>query len=195
MNLQRAQAHRTLDDQLPVMSAKRAFWKGIRLAHFRFRSGEIPEHYSAEHLIVLSLGESCNGEIRTATGFQTRAGSKGNICVIPAGQSYSARLVGESEHLAMFLDPSLVLRAASESRITPSSKVEVIERCAPNDPVINGVGMALLAELESERLGVVSMRNRSRMYWQFICSGITRPASNKIGAWLAECPVRSCSWF
>ena len=53
----------------------------------------------------------------------------------------------------MFLDPSLVLRAASESRVTPSSKVEVIESCAPSDPVINSIGMALLAELESERLG------------------------------------------
>lgn len=153
MNLQSAQAQQTSRDQSPVMSARRASWEGIKLAHYRFRSGEIPEHNSPEHLITLSLGGSCNGEIRTASGFQTRDRNKGNICVIPAGQCYSARLEGESEHLAMFLDPSLVLRAASESRMTPSSKVEVIESCAPNDPVINSIGMALLAELELERLG------------------------------------------
>lgn len=53
----------------------------------------------------------------------------------------------------MFLDPSLVLRAASESRMTPSSRLEVKESCAPSDPIINSIGIALLAELESERLG------------------------------------------
>jgi AraC family transcriptional regulator len=37
--------------------------------------------------------------------------------------------------------------------MTPSSKVEVIESCPPYDPVINSIGMALMAELESERLG------------------------------------------
>jgi AraC family transcriptional regulator len=152
MNLQDVQGL-TLQDQSPVTFSRRESWDGIKLTHYRFRSGEIPEHSSPDHLITLSLKGPCNGEIRTASGFQTRAHNKGNICVVPAGQPYSARLKGESEHLAMFLDPSLVLRAASESRVTPSRRVEVIESCAPNDPVINGVGMALLAELESERLG------------------------------------------
>jgi AraC family transcriptional regulator len=152
MNLQDEQAL-TPHDQSPVMFARRESWDGIKLTHYRFRTGEIPEHNSPEHLIALSLKGPCNGEIRTSSGFQTRARSKGNICVVPAGQSYSARLEGESEHLAMFLDPSLVLRAASESRMRLSSRVEVVESCAPNDPVISGVGMALLAELESERLG------------------------------------------
>jgi len=147
------QAQQRSHDQSPVMFARTASWEGIKLGHYRFRSGEIPEHNGTEHLITLSLGGSCNGEIRTASGFQTRDRNKGNICVIPAGQTYSARLEGESEHLVMLLDPSLVLRAARESRMRPSSKVEVIESCAPNDPVIKSVGMALLAELESERLG------------------------------------------
>ena len=153
MNVQASQILETMHDQSPVKFARRAAWEGINLTHFRFGSGEIPEHNSPEHLIALSLGGGCNGEIRTASGFQTRARSKGNICIIPAGQFYSARLEGESEHLAIFLDPSLVLRAANESRMTPSSKVEVIESCAPSDPVISSVGMALLAEVESERLG------------------------------------------
>ena len=152
MNPQDTQAQQTSDHQSPVLFARKASWEGITLTHYRFRSGEIPEHSSAEHLITLSLG-GCNGVLRTASGFQTRDENKGNVCVIPAGQSYSARMDGESEHLAMFLDPSLVLRAASESRVTPSSQVEVMESCAPRDPVINSIGMALLEEFESERLG------------------------------------------
>lgn len=74
MNLQGAQ--QTSHDQSPVLFARRASWDGIKLAHYRFRSGEIPEHNSKEHLITLSLGESCNGEIRTASGFHTRDSNK-----------------------------------------------------------------------------------------------------------------------
>jgi AraC family transcriptional regulator len=153
MSLQGAQAAEIFPDHSPVLFARRASWEGIKLAHFRFRSGELPEHNNPDHLINLSLEGDCSGEITTASGFKTRSRTRGTVCVIPAGQSYSARLEGESEHLTMFLDPSLVLRAASESRVTASSKVEIVESCAPNDPVINSIGMALLSELESERLG------------------------------------------
>jgi AraC family transcriptional regulator len=153
MILHSSQTQQMSPDQSPVLFARRASWEGIKFAHCRFQTGELPEHSTPDHLITLSLEGNCSGELTTASGFQTRSRSKGNVCVIPAGQPYSARLEGESEHLAMFLDPSLVWRAASESRVTSSSKVEVIESCAPSDPVINSVGMALLAELDSERLG------------------------------------------
>lgn len=135
----------------PVVFKKEAAWDGIRLAHFHFRAGEIPEHHHREHLITLSLGGDCNGEIRTASGFRTHSRSRGSVCVIPSGQSYAARLGGDSQHLAIYLDPSLLLRAAAESR-TPGG-IEVREGCVPRDPIINQVGLALLTELESEGLG------------------------------------------
>ncbi|MCA1850743.1 MAG: AraC family transcriptional regulator, partial [Acidobacteria bacterium] len=90
------------------------------------------------------------GEIRTASGFRTSVQTRGGVCVIPSGQLYRARLEGDAEHLSIFLEPSLVLRAASESRVPGG--IEVVEKCAPNDIVIRSVGMALLAELESEGL-------------------------------------------
>jgi AraC family transcriptional regulator len=153
MNPQAAQFQKLPSINSPVIFARRAAWDGLKLAHYRFRSGELPEHNSQEHLITLSLGGSCNGEFRTGSGSKARSQDRGNVCVVPAGQSYSARLEGESEHLVMFLDPSLVLRAAAESRMTPSRRVEVIESCATHDPVINTIGNALLSEVESERLG------------------------------------------
>ena len=133
-----------------VVFKRRAAWDGIRLEHFRFRAGRLPEHVHKEHLVLVSLSENCNGEIRTASGFRASAQARGGACVIPSGQALSARLEGEAEHLAIYLDPSLILRAASESR-APSG-VEVVERCSLSDPVINHVGMALLAELDAEGL-------------------------------------------
>ena len=50
----------------------------------------------------------------------------------------------------MYLDPAVIQRAATHSRL--SGNVEVIEKFTPNDNVISSVGMALLAELRSEGL-------------------------------------------
>ena len=140
-----------VDHLSPVLFKRKASWDGIRLEHYRFRKGELPDHRHAEHLIAISLSGTCNGEISTESGFRTRDQAKGSVCVIPSGHLYHARLNGESEHLAIYVEPSLLLRAAADSR-SPAS-VEVIEKCASSDPVISNVGMALLAELESQSLG------------------------------------------
>lgn len=140
-----------MDHASPVVLKREAAWDGVRIAHYRFRSGDLPEHRHNEHLISIALGESCGGEIRTASGFRARGQSRGSVCVIPSGQSFAATLENDAEHLAIYLDPTLVLRAAPEFR-APGG-VEVVEKCSPNDPVIKSVASALLAELESEGLG------------------------------------------
>lgn len=129
---------------------RRAAWDGIRLEQFKFRAGTLPEHSHQEHLIVMPLSESCNGEIRTAQGFHAREQGRGSACVIPSGHAMTASLEGEAEHLVLYLEPSLVVRAAQDGRA--SSNVEVVEKCSFDDRVISNIGMALLAELETEGL-------------------------------------------
>ncbi|MGH9902353.1 MAG: helix-turn-helix domain-containing protein, partial [Pyrinomonadaceae bacterium] len=130
---------------------RRANWDGISLAHYRFRAGDLPEHSHREHLVLLSLTSACRGEIRTASGFHARNQTRCEVCVIPSGQPFAARLEGEAEYLAVYLSPSLVLRAASDG-LAPG-KVEVVEKSSPRDPVVSRVGLALLAELQSEAPG------------------------------------------
>jgi len=142
----------------PVVFKRKAAWSGIKLEHYRFRSGNLPAHRGKEHLITIALGGNCNGEIRTASGWHTSGQLKGSVCIIPAGQSYQARLDGESEHLAMYVDPSLLLHAASASRT--AGVVEVLETCAPSDPVISNVALALLAELNANERGAGALSGR-----------------------------------
>ncbi len=137
----------------PFVFKRGAAWDGIKLAHYRFQAGDLPEHHHKDHLITIALGEGCGGEIRTASGFRARGQTRGSVCVIPSGQPFAATLESASEHLAIYLEPSLVLRAAaSESRSRVRGGVQVVERSSPSDPVISSIGMALLAELESEGL-------------------------------------------
>jgi len=119
------------------------------VTHFRVGPGQLPEHQVNDHLITLSLNEKCQGEIRLASGFRARGHTRGTICVIPSGHPFAVDFQGESEHLAIFLDPSLVIRAAADSHV--STNLEVVESSTANDPVISSVGLALMSELESER--------------------------------------------
>ncbi|HVF27225.1 MAG TPA: hypothetical protein VM943_03220, partial [Pyrinomonadaceae bacterium] len=88
----------------------------------------------------------CKGEIRTSSGFNARAQTSGDVCVIPSGQPFTATIEGEAEYLAVYLDPYLVLRAAAEDApATAGGGVEVIEKSSLHDPLVIGIGQALLA--------------------------------------------------
>lgn len=134
---------------LPLLLKREASWDGISLAHYRMARGFLTEHQNKEHLITVSLAENCHGEIRTPDGFTARDRQKGSVCVIPSGHPFAVQIGAESEHLAMLLDPSPVLRAAAE--FSAPINAEVIEAAAPSDPVIMSIGLALMAELETEK--------------------------------------------
>lgn len=148
----------TLNTPHPIVFKRKAAWEGIRLEHYRFRSGDLPAHRGKEHLIAVALTGNCQGEIRTANGTHISGQTRGSVCIIPAGQSYQARLDGDSEHLALYVEPSLLLHAASASRTT--GVVEVIEKCAPSDLVISNVALALLAELNASEEGRGALSGR-----------------------------------
>ena len=136
---------------MAVVRKRKAAWDGIRLEHCQLRPGELPRHRHREHVILLSLTDGCRGELITGSGVGiSGTQTKGNICIVPAGLDHQAVLEGTSEHLALYLDPSLITKAASEAQLAGS--FEIAERYIRRDTVINSVGMALLGELETEGL-------------------------------------------
>src|SRR5215212_9861381 len=131
----------------PVFVEKRgAAWGPVRVEHYRLRAGELPEHAHREHLLLLSLS-GCSGEMWTAGGLRARAQARGGVCVIPSGEPFATRVAKESEALGIYLDPGLVERAASDA--APGARFEVVARSNPRDTLVNRVGLALLAEMDS----------------------------------------------
>ena len=149
MHLQPNRSLMPRNHSLPLLLKREASWDGISLAHYRMARGFLPEHQNKEHLITVSLAENCHGEIRTPGGFSARDRQKGSVCVIPSGHPFAVEIGAESEHLAILLDPSVVLRAAAE--FPAPINTEVVETAAPNDPVVMSIGLALMAELETEK--------------------------------------------
>lgn len=135
----------------PIFVARRgAAWGPVRVEHYRLRAGELPEHEHREHLLLLSMS-GCSGEMQTASGLRASAQARGAVCLIPSGEPFSTRVRADAECLGIYLDPVLVERAARDA--DPSGRVEVVARSNPRDPLVSRVGMALLAEMESEAPG------------------------------------------
>jgi AraC family transcriptional regulator len=135
----------------PLLMKRKASWDGLRLEHYQFRSGALPEHCHAEHTILISLTDGCPAEMQTGSGLKiVGTQRRGSVCVLPAGLTHKAQLGGPSEHLALYVDPSLINRAAAASKL--STRYEIVERYSRGDPIIASIGSALLAELDSEGL-------------------------------------------
>jgi len=134
-----------------VVFKRKAAWDGIRLEHVRLSAGDLPKHRHKEHTILISLTDGCKGELTTGSGLGMRGTqTKGGVSILPSGLEHQASVEGTSEHLALYLEPKLITRAAAESRL--NGTLEIAERYTRSDPVINNVGLALLAELNSEGL-------------------------------------------
>jgi AraC family transcriptional regulator len=156
-----------VDPASPLVFKRRAAWDGLRLEHYRFQSGELPEHWHTEHTVLISLSDGCPAELRTGTGIRIVGTQKrGSICVLPSGLTHKASLGGPSEHVALYVEPSLLNRAAAESKLPGG--FELLERYTREDAVISSIGMALLGELDSDgpsgRLYAESLTNLLAMH-------------------------------
>lgn len=138
--------------QLPPLFVEKrgAAWGPVRVEHYRLRAGELPEHAHREHLLLLALS-GCDGEMRTAGGLRASGQGRGGVCLVPSGEPFSSRVGGDTECLGIYLDPALVERASRETEA--AGRFEVVARSNPRDTVVSSVGLALMAEMESEAPG------------------------------------------
>src|ERR1044072_6810537 len=110
-----------------VVRKRQAPWDGSRREHCQVQPGELRRHRHREHVVLLSLTEGCKGELITASGIGVRGTqTKGNVCVLPSGLDHQAALEGNSEHLALYLDPLLITKVADEAQL--SGTIEIAER-------------------------------------------------------------------
>lgn len=130
---------------------RKAVWDGIRLEHCKLQQGTLPPHSHREHTVLISLSDGAKGELITSSGSGMKGSQvKGNIAVLPSGLAHQATLDGPSEHLAIYVEPTLIARAAADSRMTAC--FEILEKYTRYDAVISNIGYGLLGELNSEGL-------------------------------------------
>ncbi|MEP6923846.1 MAG: AraC family transcriptional regulator [Pyrinomonadaceae bacterium] len=137
------------ENQSPILFAHKANWAGFKIIHRRIMPGEMPECTFGDHEVNVTLSGSIITEKQTVTGKrQVTCGAAGNICLTPAGQPIAASWGEEYEYLAIDLKPAFISQIALEANITP--RFELLEIYKTEDPLIQHIGLALLAEANSE---------------------------------------------
>lgn len=124
-------------------------WPGLRVHRVRVLPGRMLEHSNAFHEVNVALNGTLTTEKVSGTGKRvvTRGGS-GNLCITPAGQPISACWDNPLDNMGFSLDPRFVIKTATENHFSPS--FEFVEIRRKQDPLIQNIGLTLLAETESD---------------------------------------------
>jgi AraC family transcriptional regulator len=127
----------------------RAEWTGLTIHRARVMPGRMLEHEAELHEINISISGNLTTEKVSANGRRKFfCGGGGGLCITAAGQTIGAFWEKPLDHLGMFSSPDFVAKTAAENRFSP--KFEFQENVTDKDPLIQQIGLTLLAEYNSE---------------------------------------------
>jgi AraC family transcriptional regulator len=130
----------------PLISHQAQEFAGFRLEYHSQPAWEIPEHAVCEnkiiiHLASVTLEQKIDRQVRLATV------RPGDICVLPANLVHKCRWIDSTEFLAISVESILIERLAN--RLNIARNIEILPIFAQKDPLIQQLGLSLLAELQS----------------------------------------------
>lgn len=132
----------------PLLSSEEMGWEGFVVRHYRLPPFEVPEHPLVEHRILIQLG--CPSKVEASQNGRLLRGRflKGDLTYTTPGVKFRARWEEEREFLIIRLEPAFVTRAAHE--FIREDLIETVPQFKLRDPLVEGIGRALGAELESD---------------------------------------------
>lgn len=135
-------------NQSPYLFRQAAEFSGLKVHHAKVLPGRMLEHTADCHEINVSVSGSLVTERITSTGkFVRSKGGDGNLCVTPYGQTVGAYWEKPLDNLGILLTPDYTKSVAAENRFSTDFEFKEIYR--DKDPLIEHIGLALLAESES----------------------------------------------
>ncbi|BAZ11813.1 AraC family transcriptional regulator [Calothrix sp. NIES-4071] len=137
----------------PVLSSEQQGWNGIIVEQRHHPPSEIVVPAVSEHIITLHLKHRTNLiQKRDGRVYEKRV-TPGHISLTPAGQPSNWCWDKTSEVLHLRLNPTFLLKNASEACGLDSNRVELLSYFSIRDSQLEQIGLALLGELHSKGLG------------------------------------------
>lgn len=129
-----------------------ASWNGFRLYRWGGPQGELQDFISTQHQITIPLAGTFMMEHHSATGRrEVFRRTTHRACVLPAGRPCTLNWRQQVDCLTISLDPTIIARAAADA--LHADRIELIGAEEVEDPLINHLGLALLAEAQSGGAG------------------------------------------
>jgi AraC family transcriptional regulator len=133
---------------LPVSSSDQERWEGFSVRHYRSPAFEVPEHPLSVHRVQIQLGRPAKLEAIQDGRLLRGRFLNGDLIYTPPRVIYGAQWKEEREILVILLEPSFVARAARG--FIAEDRIDTLPQFRFRDPLIEGIGRALCAELESD---------------------------------------------
>lgn len=128
-----------------LLSSDRAGWDNLNLIYEIEPAGEMPESVSTAHALVICLGD-CQGKYKLNGKWYREQYSAGDMVIFPAGELFPRfRIDRPTPLIEIFLSPDTFINAAE----TVPSKIKLRSHFKLRDPLIQQMGLALKAELET----------------------------------------------
>jgi AraC family transcriptional regulator len=132
----------------PLLSSEKKGWEGFVVNRYCLPPFEVPEHPMTGHRIIVELGRAIKIEGRQNGHLQKERFLRGDVSYVPPGTQCGAHWEEAREMLVILLEPSFVARTAHE--VLQKACIETVPQFIRRDPLIEGLGLALGAELESD---------------------------------------------
>lgn len=136
-------------NQSPYLFVQQSQWTGVQVHRARVLPGRLLEDTSFSHKININLAGQLTTQKISANGkLITTKAAAGNLCLTPAGQPITAFWNKNVDVMGILLEPDFVVQTAIENRF--ASHFEFTEIYKNQDPLIQQIGLTLLAESSSE---------------------------------------------
>lgn len=131
----------------PLISHELKDLNGFSLEHHRQPAWEIPEHSVSNHKIVIHLAsvtieQEIDRQLRLIKVYP------GDICILPANTLHKCRWIDSTEFLTISVESKLINNIAN--RLNTAENIEILPIFAQKEPLIQQIGLSLLAELQSQ---------------------------------------------
>jgi AraC family transcriptional regulator len=130
----------------PILSSEEKEWEGFAVIRHRLPAFEVPERPLTRHRVQIQLGRPIKLEAIQNGRLLKGRFLNGDLVYTPPQVRYGARWEEEREILVILLEPSFVARAAQG--FIAEDRIDTAPQFRFRDPLIEGIGRALCAELE-----------------------------------------------
>ena len=129
-----------------LLSSATAGWENLNLVYELEPAGEMPEAVIPYHALVICLGD-CRGKYQLDGKWYQEEYSAGDMVIFPAGELFPRFGIDrQTPLLELFIPPATLMNSAGE---TISTQVKLQSHFKLRDPLIQQIGLALKAELET----------------------------------------------
>ena len=133
--------------QAPLLSSSQIPWEGVLLEEHSTATQQTQLRHIRTVFLVLHTGASLRQEWRNAGKFHTTLTTTGSVHLLTPGPERSLTHRDQLDCIVVTIEPSYLHRALEDSLL--SERVELVERLALEDPQIERLVRALLAETKA----------------------------------------------